>query len=295
MTKDAPVFIIGAARCGSTALAESVALSFGLDLVSGKESHFLAANGLPERSGGPNGQVFDRMRARTLSEFYARVPGGPGKFRFLDASTSSLFYSTSAVNTLDSNFPNARLIAILRNPVHRAESAHRFMVGRGLEELSLADAIVEEPRRVEKGWSYIYRYVGTGRYAEQIEALGKWRDRTLFLLYERDLHSDTLMDRISDHIGYPIVCRPPLATRNEARSFSAPALSRVYDTIRSTKAVRATPPGVRRRIRTLVDQFRTPLETDVDLAVRAKLLDEFWNDSARLGDMTGLDVSLWFE
>lgn len=295
MGEKGPVFIIGAPRCGTTALAESVSLSLGLELVSRKETHFLAAKGIPERSGGPLGPGFDRRRAKSIADFRARLPRDRSQTGFLDGSASTLYYASAAVESLNEHFPNARLIAVLRNPIDRAESAHRFMRARGFERQPMLDALREEPLRIAEGWPCIFYYVSAGLYADQIEALGEWRQRTLFLLYEHDLRSETLMDRIANHTGYPVLRRPPLETRNEARAFISPALGRGFEWVRSTKMAATAPPWVQKRARTwVVDRFRAPSNRDFDPAVRATLKASFGDDSARLAELTGLDVESWF-
>lgn len=290
-----PVFIIGTPRSGTTALAESVSQSLGLSLVRGKETHFLAAKGMPERSGGPHGPGFDRLRAKSITEFRARLSPDHSDTGFLDASATSLYYASAAVESLNEHFPDARLIAVLRNPIDRAESAHRFMTGRGFEPLPMLDALREEPLRIAQGWVPIFYYVRAGLYADQVEALGRWRQKTLFLLYERDLSSETLIDRIAEHTGYPVLRRHALVTRNEARTFASPALGRTFEWLRSTKAVATAPPWIRTRARDwVVDRFRGPSTRELDPAARETLKASFINESARLAELTGLAVDTWF-
>ncbi|WP_448456404.1 sulfotransferase [Mycolicibacterium elephantis] len=288
-----PVFIIGAARSGTTALAESVAASFGLALVRDKESHFLAAQGMPERHGGPRGTGFDRRRDKTIGEFQARL-SRHNTGSFLDASTSSLYYASAAAGALNQYFPNARLIAVLRNPVDVAESAHRYMTARGLERLSLAEALREERRRIADDWPHIWHYTRTGHYADQVDALGVWRERTLFLLYETDLRSNTLIDRIADHIGYAPLRRHPPVQRNEARAFTSPVLGRSAEWIRSTRLVSSTPQWVRRQGRQWADKLRAPVAQPSNPVLRETLRAEFEPELDRLAELTGLNVRRWF-
>ncbi|WP_448392067.1 sulfotransferase [Mycolicibacterium sp. XJ879] len=295
MGEKGPVFILGTARSGSTALAELISHSLGLELVRGKESHFLAASAIPDQSGGPDGPRFDRLRDRTITDFYARLPRGFRDTRFLDASSSSLYYASAAVKSLNQHFPNARLVAVLRNPVDRAESAHSYMKARGLERLEISDALHEEPFRVANRWPHIWHYANAGFYADQIAALGEWRQRTLFLLYEQDLRSETLMERISEHTGYPIIRRPQLEKRNEARSFSSPAVGRAAEWIRSSKMVATAPQWVRKGGRAWVNRFRSPLQRDSDPIVRAELYARFRDQRGRLTELTGLDINSWFD
>ncbi len=82
--------------------------------------------------------------------------------------------------------PDTRIIALLRDPVDRAVSHHQHEVARGFEDLSLADALAAEPRRlageVERlraDPTYVshahmhHAYAARSRYGEQLD---RWLD-----------------------------------------------------------------------------------------------------------------------
>ena len=113
--------------------------------------------------------------------------------------------------------PNARLIALLRNPVERAFSHYQHEVAFGREPLSFEEAIDREDERMRgelehmlRDPSYFshawwnYTYVARGRYAEQLE---RWlaafpRDQLLVLLTD-ELAADTAgtYRRVLDFLG----------------------------------------------------------------------------------------------
>ncbi|MCY9590644.1 hypothetical protein PC41400_17605 [Paenibacillus chitinolyticus] len=78
--------------------------------------------------------------------------------------------------------PDVKLIALLRNPIHRAYSHYQMMVRRGLEPMSFPEALQAERSRVEGEYDRmsrdprftsqncsIYSYLKRGLYAEQLE------------------------------------------------------------------------------------------------------------------------------
>jgi hypothetical protein len=282
------VFILGTARSGSTALAEMVASACGLDLARGKESHYLASAALQRPTGGPDGARFDRLRARSKQEFDALFSRGGAAVR-LDASTSSLYYAESAVAVLDEFFPDARLVAVLRDPVTRALSAHRFMRARGLETLSFADALEAEETRVDAGWSHIWHYARTGVYSRQLEALSHWRERTLFLLYERDLADPAVLARrVSEHIGQDVVNPVELLTRNAARPFVSPKVGRAAEWLHSQGIVRRAPAPVRAVGRRAVARLRdSSLQPEPALDIGA-LQALYRGEASRVSSLTHL-------
>jgi hypothetical protein len=284
---------MGAARAGTTALAEMIADACGLDLARGKETHFLASAALGRPSGGPDGDRFDRSRARTKKEFDSYFPRG-GSTRILDASASSLYYAPSAVSVLDEFFPDAHLVAVLRDPVRRAASAHRFMVARGLETLPFETALRAEATRIEDGWSHIWHYARAGLYSRQIEALARWRSRTLFLLYETDLRDPLLLaDRVSAHIGHPIVNAVRLRDRNQARPFLTPGIGRGAERLRALAVVRRAPAPVRALGRRAVAPLRRRSEPS-PVEVGSDLREVYRGESARVHELTGLPAqAVW--
>jgi hypothetical protein len=121
-----------------------------------------------------------------------------------EASPSYLFHPLAA-ERVARMLPNARLIALLRNPVDRAFSHYQHEVALGREELSFEDALAQEDERMRgeldrmlrdptyfsHAW-WNYTYAARGRYAEQLE---RWfaafpREQLLVLLTD-DLAADT--------------------------------------------------------------------------------------------------------
>jgi hypothetical protein len=113
--------------------------------------------------------------------------------------------------------PNARLVALLRNPVERAFSHYQHEVALGREQLTFEDALAREDERMrgevedmlrdptyfsDAWWNYTY--AARGRYAEQLE---RWfaafpREQLLVLLTD-ELAADTAgaYRRVLDFLG----------------------------------------------------------------------------------------------
>lgn len=113
--------------------------------------------------------------------------------------------------------PEARIIALLRNPVDRAYSQYEHSRRKGLETRSFDAAVEEElrdlPAEVERmrrdphyrsGLHQHRAYLARGCYAEQLEGWARWylRDRILVLRSE-DLFSDPIAvyTRVLEFLG----------------------------------------------------------------------------------------------
>ncbi len=126
-------------------------------------------------------QYFDRQYCRGEKWYRAHFRPKPHHIIRMEASTHSLFHPLSAQRVRKA-IPDAKLIAILRNPVDRAYSQYNQSGGFGFETLSFEDALAAEENRLS-GWyekiereevadSLAFRqfsYVTRGLYAEQIE------------------------------------------------------------------------------------------------------------------------------
>jgi hypothetical protein len=121
-----------------------------------------------------------------------------------EASPSYLFHP-QAPERVARMLPDARLIALLRNPAERAFSHYQHEVALGREPLSFEDAIDQEDERMRgelermlRDPSYFshawwnYTYVARGRYAEQLERwFASFPQEQLLVLLTDELAADT--------------------------------------------------------------------------------------------------------
>jgi Sulfotransferase domain len=112
--------------------------------------------------------------------------------------------------------PHAKIIAVLRDPVHRAWSQYHHERVRGFETLEFEAAIDAEPARLAGAEAVLtspdghhfshqhHSYVARGRYAEQLE---RWHDHfaddQVLVLFSTDLEEDTAatMARVHRFLG----------------------------------------------------------------------------------------------
>jgi hypothetical protein len=193
--------IIGAQRCGTTSLYRYLAAHPSVRTASGKELQFLS---LHHRRG----------RRWYRGHFPSRPPG----VQSFEASPYYLFDPDVPARAAEL-LPDARFVALLRDPVERAYSHYLHSRAYGVEPLSFADALDAEPARLAAGGHSArrrYSYVARGRYAEQLE---RWfarvpRERVLVLRTER-LSAD--YPRVLDFLGLE-PHTPDLTTRHTRRA-----------------------------------------------------------------------------
>jgi hypothetical protein len=107
-----------------------------------------------------------------------------------EASTHYLYVEKSPAR-IKALIPDARLIAVLRNPVDRAFSSYQHLVRDDLEPLDFDAALDAEPQRIAEHYAYLYRYTDLGFYSEQLDRYEKsFPESQLCVLLYDDLRSD---------------------------------------------------------------------------------------------------------
>ncbi len=160
---------------------------------------------------------FDRHWARGTAWYRGNFPLRRGAL-VGEASPSYLFHPL-APQRVAAVVPQARLIAILRDPVERAHSQYHHAVDFGRETLPFEEALDREeerlagevermladPRYFSRAW-WDFTYVARGRYAEQLE---RWfevfpREQLLVLTNEElaQLPGETYA-RVLEFLGAP--------------------------------------------------------------------------------------------
>ena len=178
--------ILGAQKGGTTALYAYLRWHPGITGPSWKEVSY-----------------FDRHYRRGASWYRGHFPIGAGDRLVGEASPGYLFHPL-APERVRATVPEAKLIALLRDPVDRALSHYHHEVALGRETLSFEEAIEAEPERTrgeeqrlvrEPGYFsrpwWDYTYLARGRYAEQLERwFAVFPREQLLVLPSEDLAAD---------------------------------------------------------------------------------------------------------
>lgn len=186
------LFIVGAQKCGTSALAgwlqqhPSVFMSFP------KEPGYLAFGeagyNFPDGNGNPPpaaGYVV------TDTQSYEALFSGASETDTVVAEASTWYFTLPGMaEKLKRYNPSAKIMLILRNPIDRAYSAWCHARGTGLEPCAdFADAWRAESERGEV--EFLLRYSRMGMYSEALQAYRQvFRPEQLLLLWHDDMRAD---------------------------------------------------------------------------------------------------------
>ena len=266
--------IIGAMKSGTTSLAAY--LNAHPDAYCSVEPHY-----------------FDREFDRGL-DWYREHFREAGAAAAVGDKSPSYMYHPAAIERLAVTLPDAKLVAILRNPVDRAHSHYWHQVRTGRETLSFGDAIAAEPERLagSRGHSP-YAYADRGMYLRQLEHVSGLvpREKLLVLMFE-DLRTDptSTFASLCDHIGIDASFVPPLVGEptNTFRTYRPRWL---WNAMHKYRLWRRLPRPVAERMGRAMT--REASYTPMEPAVRARLLARFAEPNAALAAWLGRDLSRW--
>ncbi len=203
--------ILGGQRCGTTSLYQYLVEHPAIAAATTKEVHFFdvgyARGSSWYRGHFPTGAYLRALTRRTGM----RATTG-------EASPYYLFHPRAPYRLADL-LPWARLIVVLRDPVSRLASHYHHEVALGHERLPLADALAQEPERMQGEEARIlqdpayqspahqhHSYFSRGLYWDQ---LTRWfsvipREQFLIVEYERFFSDPTAqLDRVLGFLGLP--------------------------------------------------------------------------------------------
>lgn len=300
-------FVVGAPRCGTTALCRYLGKNPQVCFSRPKEPHYFSLL-------GPDAPLED-LESAYLARYFAHHHAG---HRAIGEGSVSYLASPHAVARILSVHPQAKFIAMLRNPLEMLPSYHlrmRYLLIEDEEDFAVAWRLQDArargervPRHCPDARLLLYREVA--RYGEQVERLQRLagREQTLAVIFD-DLARDAgaVYRQVLDFIGVDDDGQATFRRRYPSRIYRYRWLQRLlYAASRKANAVetrhrrakvKTKPAGGRKKkswVRRLarwnrIEARPAPLSPEMQAAVRAALAD----DVARLSDLLGRDLRHW--
>lgn len=289
-------FIVGAPKCGTTALYTYLSAHPDVFMPDRKEPHFFGSDleHLP-------------IDARSLDEYLGLFAPAGDKKRIGEASVYYMISHTAAQEIAAFN-PAAHIIIMLREPVDMLHSLYHHLLYSGSEtEATFEAALAAEPDRragrrlpptMRRRQSLYYREIVA--YTAQVEryfnAFG--RDAVHVILFD-DLKRDTaaMYRDVLAFLGIDPDFRIDFRRVNESRRIRSRRLHFVYSYVfrRGMDNLRGPAWYLTRKgvsvLRSLNTAYapRPPLDPDL----RDRLRREFAPEVARLGELLDRDLSHW--
>jgi Sulfotransferase family len=286
-------FIVGAQKAGTTSLYHYLNQHPQVYMSSRKEPHFFEGMHSEFRRPGRRS-----VPVKDLAEYQALFAGASDESAIGEASASYLF-SPRAPGLIKSSVPDAKIIAILRNPADRAYSNFLYCVQVGREPLgSFVEGLQAEEARTRDKWGPLWYYKQKGFYYAQVkryfDTFG--RDQVGIWLYE-DLRNDTfgILGEVFRFLGIDEYFVPDASS--EYNPSGIPRVGRLYAGVRMLTArnpalvERVIPARLRGYVKRRIFAKPPPFPPEV----RRQLTDSYREDILRLQELIGRDLSAWLE
>lgn len=240
---DPEFLIIGAKRGGST--------SFYYDLLRHSQiaALFPRPDHLPKAAATKGVHYFDQNYHRGERWYRSHLPSGFARGRQAhrvglpvitgEASPYYLFHPAAAERAA-AMLPKAKIIAVLRDPVHRTYSHWKERRREGMEDLAFQAALAAEDERIGEvedtlrrdpaAYSYAHEQQSYARQSEYVTGLARWYEHypreQILILSSEEYYGDPrgALDQAQDFLG---LHRQPLGSGEVRNAAAGDAIDRV--------------------------------------------------------------------
>lgn len=288
--------ILGASKSGTSSLYHYLAQHPDIFMSGIKEPNFFALEDADLELNRPGDEEWYKRSVTSLDKYHSLFTDAKNESVVGEASPTYL-HSDYAPRSTYRHIPDAKLVAILRDPADRAYSHYCHFRRTGQETESFRNALQLEQRRLNDGWFWP-RYVKAGRYHEQITSYLDYFDSCNLKIYLfRDFVQNTedVYEDITNFIGVDSEFKPDLSVRHNA---SGQPKNRLFHYLLSgsNPLAQALKPLVGERLRNLVVRLRNlnrePPE-GMSRRERGYVIDELIEDIERLEVLLDRDLSSW--
>lgn len=295
--------VIGAGNSGTTSLYHYLDQHPEIFMSPVKEPKFFALEGgLPDYRGPGDRWVLtqtDANRAVTNLEEYKALFGGVRGEKVAGEASPAYLCNPEAPGRIRHYLPQAKMIAVLRDPSQRAYSAYMHQVGDGRETLPFPEALDAEGWRTRENWAPGWRYTSEGFYHQALSRYGDAfaEGRLRVYLYE-DLVEDParLMRDVFGFLGVDETFVPDISRRFNPSG--VPKSRMITTLLKRPNPLREAlkpllPKGFRRRLSEGLHGRNLAPAPPMDAETRRRLVELFREDVSKLQDLIGRDLSAW--
>jgi len=293
-------YVIGAPRCGSTTVCNTLKRNPRISFSVPKETHFLHKDW--------SDQTVEAWRRTYVTRYHPRL--GPQHQAMGDGSVSYMFNPDTIRRALQFD-PRARFIAVLRNPVEMLQSYHLrllYLLDEDVEDFATAWSLQESrargenvPKRCRE--PLLLQYGDIGRFGMHMQRVIDiaGRQRCLVVLFEDLVQRprDTYR-RILDFIGVDDDGGGEFRRKRQSLSFRSHSLQRLlmnppHWVLRGVQAMSIKHiPHLKRWRKKLKRINNRPVEhSPLSVETRAMLRRHFAPDIERLGALLDRNLDHW--
>ena len=297
--------LLGTMKSGTTSLYYQLKQHPDIYMSPVKAPDFFALEGRKWDFNGPEGQAAanywtSQHKSTNIEEYRALFQGASDEVAIGEASPSYL-YRPEAPSRIRHYIPEAKLIAILRDPAERAYSQYCFACLAGREPLSFVQALRAEEERIQNGYDWLYHYKNFGFYYTQLKRYYEIFERDQLRVYLYDDLKDNPIGVVQDifrYLGGDDTFIPDNSWRfNPGGIPKNAALHRFLKQPSKVKSVAKSllPDRQARQAWERVLSLNLTEAPPMPQEVRRELVEKFRQDILNLQDLLERDLSGWLQ
>ena len=295
------LFIVGAPKCGTTAMAHYLSLHPDIFVPKLKEPHYFMRDDMPIKG------------ALSYTDYISLYADAETHNYLVDASVWYLYGKKSIKNIFNYN-PSSKIIAMLRNPCEMTQSMHQqSFIGRSedIKNFEQAWFITDNRKRNQNipkqcAEPSILYYDEIAKYGEQLERLYQYfdKDNVLVIFYD-DFKNDTKKTHqtVLEFLSLQCILLSDykvINKRKEVRSIFLRNITRRYprSMVKLIRSVKSTfninfSLNILPRLRKLNQKETKP--PAISNKLRLAIINNYRNDIQKLEKLTGANLKTWLE
>jgi hypothetical protein len=293
--------IIGAAKAGTTSLYYYLNQHPEIYMSPLKEPHFFGFEG-EELKFIRTGNIPDPINTMAITdlESYIKLFVGVTTEKAIGEASPSYLHTPKAADRIKFYLPQAKLIAILRNPVDRAFSAFTGQYLHGIQNhqphlTDFGEALKNETQYIQENWTPIYFYKQLGFYYSQLSYYYKlFAKEQIHVCLNDDLKKDSqkTLKTIFQYLGVDDTFSPD--TSQQVGASGVPRNNFLYRFIKNEKVKSVLKPLVPKGWGYKAEKAMLN-KPKMDPKVRQELLNLYRDDVLKLQDLIDRDLSAWLQ
>ena len=301
------IFLIGAAKAGTTTISDWMAMNPKIALARIKESNYFSKEIDPSNFSKAFSSISpsipskywegDKLEFRHQgfikdSQSYARIFEHSQEGQKLADCSTSYFWSKKAPDLIKKSSPNAKVLLILRNPVDRAWSHYRMARKYGLTQAGFLKEL-EKDFLSESVWGRSQNFYHLSCYSESLQRWMKNFDKSQLKIEIYESFFDDPQenwDRVCDFFGVEANSISELDKKHESQDPRSPKIQKIIFKM-NLKSIRLwVPEKLYFYLKNLLFYKKPEV---LNSETRNKAMKYFTNDIDRLETLMGRSLSLW--
>lgn len=294
---------IGTGKAGSTSLYRYLNQHPEVFMSPVKETNFFSYEGGRPYFCGP-GDLESAAHHTTITNIqdYENNFKGVTTEKAIGEASPSYLYIPEAPHRIKKYIPQVKMIVILRNPVDRAFSAFAGYTKSGLEPLAnFAQAVEEEPKRIQNNWAPSWHYIQNGFYARQLKRYFNVFDRSQFKIYLfEDWKTDPLgmIKDVNNFIGVDDSFIPDMSKKYNQSG--RPKSRLVYNFLSRPHPFKdflkpLVPSGLRKNLSSNLKSLNLEKFPPISTELRLQLTQVYREDIFCLQELLNRDLNHWLQ